>query len=361
VSIFGGDSANDYPNLSAALIVYMVGRVEPIGRFKAAYNRAGQTQFNIASLLGLRLGLPTLGENYTVEEPGGMAEYFFRYADQYGRPPQPEKLTKSATYVAVAGGSAGDTLLRWGGSGNLQICHAYFNARDQLFAKPISPTQPDWLWLYVNGTASATPTIDVTFTDGTTASRAVSGAVSMDRGLYCFPSGPAQCGIEQTPGYDTKEVARYAFRLAGAGPSIIYDLLPDCHPWEVIIAYENGAGGIETLAMRGKAERNYSSTSQAFTRARPQVQRTDEGATQRYQVEGRKQWTLRSSFYSADYIEHLRQLTVGRTWIVDQLHNRFIEVLPNTGTLRLTKDDDDLHALELSFTSATPDRNAHNL
>lgn len=361
VTIFGGSAGTQYPNLSAILILYRVGQVDHIGRFQAAYNRAGMTQFDLSSLLGLRLGLPTLGGSYAVQQPGGFAEYYFRYADQYGNPPQPERLTKSANFVMLAGGSAGDSQLFWGGSGNIQLCHSYFTAANRPIPKPISPNQPDWVWLYVHGTASATPTIEVTFSDGTTASRAVSLSVAMTRGLYCFPSGPKQCSIHLVPGYAEKEVLRYTFTLAGLGPSVVYDMLPCPNPWEVFLAYENGAAGIETVAMRGKADREYSTESKVFRSARAQVGRSDEGAVQRYQVEGGMRWTFRSGYYSADYIEHLRQLGMGRVWLIDQTYNRFIELLPSGGSLRLTKDDDDLHALEASFTVASPDRGAHRL
>lgn len=360
VTIFGGAAAT-FQNLSAALILYRVGQVDPVIRLKAAYDVAGRTQFNLGGILGLRLGLPTLGGAYAVQQPAGFGEYFFRYADQYGRPPSPEKLTKSATFVAVAGGSAGDSLLRWGSSGNLQLCHSYFNGADQFFAKPVSRTQPDFAWIYVHGTASITPWVTVYFKDGTTAERQVALATAATRGLYCFPSGPAQCGIDLVPGFATKEALRYTFEMRGAGPSITYDLLQDCHPWEVFVAYENGAGGIETVVMRGQTERDYSASGERFERARAQVQGANEGAVQRYQVEGRRSWRLRTGYYNADYIEHLRQLVNGRTWIIDTRNNRYIEVLPAGGSVSLTTDDDDLHAMEITFTAASPDRNAHYL
>ena len=87
----------------------------------------------------------------------------------------------------------------------------------------------------------------------------------------------------------------------------------------------------------------------------------DQGAVQRFQVEGRREYTLRTGWISADYAEHLRAVPLGRCWLIDDTQGRFLEVLPAGGTIRLTKDDDDLHAVEFSFTAASPDRGAHNL
>ena len=354
VTVFGAAGADNYPNLSAALLVFRGNDPDPI-RLKAAYNRAGKTFFDLAELFPVRLGLPTLLPAAAgVQQPGGMEEYFFRYADQYGRPVQPETLQKSATFVVVAGGSGGATQLRWGNT-DPQLCHGYFTPSFRPFPKPISPTQPDWVWVYVHGNADISASIVITYDDGTTRTEAVAGA-SVGRGLYCWPSGPEQIGLVDVD--PTKTVRRYVFKV-GTIAAVTYDLLDGCLPWETVIAYENGAGGIETVGMQGKAEREYGSTAQQFRRARPQVRGGDEGAVQRYQVEGLRRWTLRTGYVSANYAEHLAQVMLGRCWIVDRLTSRFLEVIPS-GTLRLTRDDDDLHALQFTFTAASPDRAAHH-
>ena len=360
VSIFNPAAAAGYPNLSCGLSLYKVGEANPILRAKAAYNPEGKTEFNLGNILNVQLGLPDLSPaSYAAEEPGGMQEYFFRYADQYGRPPQPETLTKSATFVAVAGGSNGATLLRWG-SQDPQLCHAYFDDGDVAFAKPVSPTQKDWCWFYVDGSATIRPSIIVIYDDGTAETQFLATSQTFTRGLYCFPSGPSQVSFDTLNFFATKEVRRYIFRVRSDGPRITYDLRQECAPREQVIAYENGAGGIETVSMYGKTEHRYSSSAQRFNRARPQVQGGDKGATQRYQTEGRRQWRLRTGYISEAYARHLRQVLLGRCWLIDPVKG-FVEVLPDGGSLSLTKDDDDLHALELSFTAASPDKAAHNL
>ncbi len=360
VSVFGAANAANYPNLSAALILYKEGEVNPILRLKAAYNPEGETQFNLGSVFNLPLGLPQINPvGYAPEQPGGMQEYYFRYADQYGRPPQPETLAKSDTFVVVSGGSSGATLLRWG-SRDPQLCHAYFGDTDSFFSKPVSPTQKDWMWVYLDSTQSRRPVVTVFYTDGTNESYFLGSSTSYDRGLYCFPSGPAQIDLSQAPSYASKEVSRYVFALQGTSAQITYDMRKECAPWEKVIAYENGAGGIETVSMYGKTEHSYSSSAQTFNRARPQVYGGDQGATQRYKTEGRRQWRLRTGYVSEAYAQHLRQMVLGRCWLIDPVKG-FVEVIPQGGSLRLTKDDDDLHALELSFTAASPDKAAHNL
>ena len=365
VTIFGGNNNDNYPNLTAALLLYVDDNPSPLLRLKGAYDTMASTHFNLGNVLPLELGLPltaSLGSSptYAAHTPEGWAEYYFRYADQYGRPAQPEKLTKSPTYDMVAGGSAGSSLYRWGGSGNLQMCHAYFDEAGQYFAKPVSYEQPDWIYFFVKVATSSTVSVEVFFNDGTSETRTVLASTSFAKGLHCLPSGGRQCGIEQVPNYANKEAVRYVWSLPSIGFNLTYDLLPDCHPWEQVIAYENGAGGIETVAMRGKSEGNYRATKQDFRRARTRVQSVDKGAVGYYNVEGGEERRLRSGYYSEAYITHLRQVLLGRTWLVDQQFKRFIAININ-GTLNLPKDDDDLHALELTFTYATPDRGAHYL
>lgn len=363
VTVFGV-GATARPNLSAMVSVYQVGRVAPLVRLEGTYNPAGFTEINFANLLPVQVGLPNAslmaGGNYGVETPGGFAEFFFRYADQYGSPPQPERLTKSANFAVVAGGSAGGSRRRWGASGNIQLCHAYFNSQDQFFSKPIGRQQPDWVYLYVNSATATTVFVTVTFSDGTMAERQVSASVALAKGLHAFPSGPLQTAIASVTGADTKLAVRYTFELRSLGPSVTYDLLPDFHPWQVVLAYDNGAGGIETVAMRGIAERGYRVEASTFRRAQTRVQGSDEGSIVTYDAEGAFSHRLRSGYYPADYIEHLRALMLGRVWLVDTLARRFVAVQIDGRSLSLTTDDDDLHALEFTITSATPDRGAHN-
>lgn len=365
VTIYGSDAAAQYPNLSAAMSVYRVGVTAPVARLKANYDRAGITDFNLAGLFDVEVGLPdvdTLGTNptYAVEQPAGYAEYFFRYADAYGRPPQPEKLTKSATFAVVAGGSGGASRKRWGSSGNIQLCHAYFNRLNQYFAKPISYDQPDWVYLYLHAGGSTGAEVTVYFDDGTSETRTVAASAALEKGLHAFPSGPRQCGLDQVPGWATKKALRYTFALT-LGPSVSYELEPPCPEWEVVLAYDNGAGGIESVGMRGKTEFGYGSSKQTFRRARTRVQRTDEGELDTYDVEGSSTYRLRSGYLTRDYAMHLRQLLLGRVWLVDQFNRRFIACNVTTSNLDLVTDDDDLHAVELTIQTATPDRQAHNL
>jgi hypothetical protein len=365
VTIFGSDASTEYPNLTAALSLYRVGTVAPIARLQAPYSRAAVTDFNLGDFIDVQVGLPNTNQIgaspvYAVTQPEGFAEYFFRYADKYGRPPQPETLLKSDTYAVVAGGSKGASRYRWGSGGSLQLCHGYFNQLDQFFAKPISYDQPDWCYLYLNTEASCGAAITVYFDDGTTATRTVVAAATLAKGLHAFPAGPRQCGMDQVTGWADKTAMRYTFALT-LGPSISYELEPVCPEWEKILAYDNGAGGIETVGFRGKTEYSYGSNKSTFRRARTRVQSGDDGEVTNYNAEGREEYRLRSGYYSQDYILHLRQLLVGRVWLVDQFARKFVPVNVTTSNLDLITDDDDLHALEITIQAATPDRNAHNL
>ena len=375
--------ADQYPNLAATLHLYKVGEEEAIVKLRASYNATRSAAFNLADTLGLEISLPDTSrlrsyvpelDGYAPQSPEGSAQYYFRYADLYGRPVRAERLRSSAIFSAVAGGSAGDAPMRWMKDRTYQMCHAYLTNTDQQFVKPISPEQPDWLYLYVGDVGEAyndktlTPYVDIVYADGTSETMQVPGSTATpapDRSYWCFPSGPYQAGLQNAPSWTTKTAVRYTFRVeatyTGTVAAIAYKLLPDCHPWEVFLAYTNGAGGIETIAMRGKSERSYQATRQRFRRARTQVQSAARGEFLTYDEEGQQQIRLRSGWLPKEYAEHLKQLMLADVWIVDVQRTQFVSVLVNDSSLTLTQDDDDLHAIELTVTTATPDRNAHRL
>ena len=390
---------NDYPNLSALVHVYVGSEAAPLVRLRASYGRDRKAHFNLAGLFGLSLGLPDTERlraivpgqyEYQRQTPEGKINYLLRFADEYGRPPRAERLQATPTYTAVAGGSAGDSPRRWGASGASQLCHAYLTRGDQQFYKPIHPEQPDWLYFYAADRillASQTrPYIVVYYTDGTSEELPVPTSITEElvgRTLYCYPSGPLQAGINQAPSYYTKVAHSYAFQLRTSGhlvrTALYYRLLEhEYNEWTVFLAYTNGCGGIETVAMRGKQEGRYDVKRDEFRRARQRAERpnpgrflttannlrpvdVEYGEIASYGEEGLASWRLRSGYYPREYVDHLRQLMLGRVWIVDVARKVFVAVNVQQDSLRLTEDDEDLHALELTVSMATPDRNAHRL
>lgn len=368
ITVFGAEGDPEYPNHLAVLSVYKVGEDAPVARLKSGFDADGRTEVNFAGLLDEPLGVPpgfTLGslQTYAAFRPVGTVEYFFRYADSYGRPPQPETLAKSGTFVVVPGGSEGRSPLRWGTVGNYQLCHAYLKEDDSYFAKPISLNQPDWCYFFSNGAGSVTPFITVFYQDGTNERFQVPGSSTQGTGLglWAFPCGPIQIGIEQAPSWSTKNAVRYRFELEGSDMVINYQILPDCHPWETFLAYENGAGGIESVVFRGKSVEGYAAQGQGFRRATTRLQTAERGAVASYNNEGRRVLRLRSGYLDRDYINHLRQILIGRVWLCDTNRRQMVAVTVTNSNLSLTEDDNDLHSVEITVETATPDRNAHRL
>jgi hypothetical protein len=366
LTVFGAEGDPEYPNHVAMVSVYRVGQDAPVARLRAGFDAAGVTEIDFAGLLDEPLGMPpgwSLGnlQTYQAWQPVGMVEYFFRYADAYGRPPQPETLAKSGTFAVVSGGSEGRSVYRWGTVGNFQLCHAYLRQDDTYFAKPVTLNQPDWCYFYSDGSGSVTPWVTVFYQDGTTEEYQVSGSQGTGRGLYAFPCGPVHVSLDTAPSWGTKTAVRYRFELRGSDMVINYQLLPDCQPWEVFLAFENGAGGIESVAFTGKHEEGYRGGGQSFRRARTRVQTSAEGAASTYNAEGQRAMRLRSGYLERDYVHHLRQLLVGRVWLCDMTRRQFVAVNVTDSNLTLSEDDNDLHAVEVSIITATPDLNAHRL
>ena len=369
VTVFASDVENSYPNLSAAVSLYRVGSASPL-RLRPTYGADRRAEVDMAHVLPLRLGVPpqqyvVASGAYGAFQPEGWGEYYLRYADQYGRPPQAEVLQKSDTFAVVAGSSGGRSLYRWGIRGGIQLCHAYINDRTEHFAKPVTYEQPDWVYIYSDAGGSVTPFVTVLYSDGSNDRFQVpgGGAQSLSRGLYAWPSGPSQLQLDTAPGWATKTPVRYVFELAGSTVRVSYELVRECYPWEMYLAYENGCGGIESVTMRGKPVRSFTATKEGFRRAgaRTQVQSRHFAEQGQINAEGVLEHRLRSGYVSRDYARHLAQLMVGRVWIVDTVHRRFVPVTAAPGTLKLTEADDDLHAIEITVREAKPGGSAHHL
>jgi len=134
-----------------------------------------------------------------------------------------------------------------------------------------------------------------------------------------------------------------------------------CNPWEVVLAFWNGVGGLETVLFSGKSNYNYEVSRETFQRIRTRNYTADLGELISYDVQGLQRWELNTAYLPRDYVEHLRQLLVGETWLVDRTNLRFLRVQVTDSSLRSSPDDADLYSLELSIRLSTTDESYHRL
>ena len=373
----------DYLNLFGKVHVYEADGIKPLVKLRAAYAADRKAWFNMAGIFQKELGLPTEtsllsifpGSNfeYEVHEPEGVTEYYLWHADSYGNPPTTERLEKEGPFYTVPGGSSGISRGFWG-IGGYQLCHAYFAERSfSQFVKPITASQPDWMYLYISDHEDGTtiiPRLVITYSDGTIDSLDVPTSeafVPEEKKLYCFPSGPKQIYLEGAPNWATKTATRYEFQIVRSDDVVMaklgYKLMTDCQDWRIFyLAYENGAGGIESVAMRGKTTESYNVDRSTFRRAKTRERSLDRGEFTYFDTEAFRQYELPTGWYPKIYVEHLRQLLVAeRVWLLDNISAKYLAVNVTTSQADLTTAGEDLHAMSIRIQLANPDINSHIL
>ena len=140
----------------------------------APYNSDGLARLNIGPAfavlephLPLESSIPAVALPTTQpygEASSAYTQYYLRYADKGGIPAIAQGLVKSATYTAVHGGSSAD-------SAHLisnPLRHAYTRRDGVAFQKPITDTQPDYLyWVAPSGITQVHMVVTITWSDGT--------------------------------------------------------------------------------------------------------------------------------------------------------------------------------------------------
>ena len=366
-------------NLSGILKVFKAVDAEEnteIITLNGAYDQDGDLPFNLADVFDLKPGLPsTASIDYNASYPYGAAtdayiKYYLRYADKYGIPAAAEGLLKSSEFYAIYGGSPGDSdETLFGFTLGQYVLHSY-RTSGTTYRKPVSPYQPDWVYVFTKNDLTDYKVKAVAYyDDGTQADVAVSTTpFDLDQyKVYWFPSGPLQLGLTSevaTP--SDKELVAYDWILIKddesslVNPTVQYSVDCDCHPWNLYLLFSNGLGGCESINLRGKASLNYQANRDNLQVLRGQSFTDQEGEFSHFNQSGQQVWKCNTGYYEKEYIEHLRQLLLAEAWIIDRAKDKFIRVNIDTNSFRLREDDQDLFFLEFEMSMASTDRSYHD-
>lgn len=373
VTIDPGSDPYNEENLRGVLQIltedFASSEVTSLIKLEGAYNiYDSRTAYNLRNLMPVEPHLPDTDQigaagsftyNFTVAQQAYKV-YYLRYADKYGDPIASEGLQKyPAAFYALAGGSPGYSHRIFGTATGGYVCRTYPDS----FRKPVAWDQPDWVYWFPDQTyLSQSVSYVAYYKDGTSDVRSValSGGPLTVPGfqLYYLPCGPAQLGITDT------DIWAYDFRVGQSFSSsynlvIRYILEPDCHPWQKVIAFFNGLGGIETVAMRGKGLENYETAKDTFVQARWNDFTTDEGTLQHFNQQGHTVYEFNTGWISQEYAGYLRQLLLGPIWLVDQDNQRFLRLLANTDSINVQEDDTDEDLSNLTFVARVAVEDSH--
>lgn len=382
------ESTGEYPsteeNLRAKLQLFDATSTDglPLANLAAVYSSRNPYEaiFNLRNLAPVKPYLPVSSSlaptvegvnNYTVEVAiTAFRELYLRYADKYGTPPFAESLYKSDSFFVLYGGSPGNSRRLFGSTLGLWLCHSYYGSDEMSYEKPVAPDQPDYIFLF-----SGSSTFDIGFqvkliySDGSNESFVVpsSSPLAMAANtLYCLPSGPEQVVISSAPSYATKTPVAYEFQITDSSyiaviKRVKYQLISGCLPWQLILAYSNGLGAIETVALHGKTTYGYDAIRELFERVKTRGYQVSDGTTVAYDEQGIQIYEASTAPLPRNYIRHLRQLLLADTWLIDQRGLRFQRIQIITTSMREDKDDQDLYSLSISFRLSATDESYHQL
>lgn len=314
---------------------------------------------------------PSAGAGHYGEAPTAWAKFFLRYADKYGNPATARLMAKSANSYAIHGAVAGDGQV----SSNISLRHNYRGRDLQPFRKPVVCDQPDWVFLWtgdIDPDTSFFLSVEVLFDDGTTQTVAVTESntysIQPNR-LYWIVSGFKQLGLDTItlpPG--ATAIVQYDWRMyppdLGDNPMfgpIRYLVVPkNDHDW--FLAYDNGVGGVETVALRGPRTARYEVSGETYERPRVPDWTPEVGDVFDLAKRGKKSWEVNTGCYDRHdpYLEHLLQVPLADAWLMDMDGQRYLRVRVEGREMVFDKTDDTLVSLTLTVRASWKDA-AYNI
>lgn len=288
--------------------------------------------------------------------------YYLRYADRHGTPPQSEIRHKSPDLTALAGGTTSGTRTAFfQANAALLALHNWKTPNDEPFVKPITKTQPDWLFFTaIADEPNLTWTVRIHYAAGYRDDFTTNAAFSCAAGeVKCLPIGFTQLGLQNyviPQAFDTSFVSGYeiSIRRPNEVPLLTatytLEILP--HPWNLYLVFDNGLGGIESVRLKGKKQINYASDMSNIEKSDGSLSVAFATVIETYDVS--------TGWYEYAYLQSLRQLLLGNAWVFDPKINELVAIIPEKQSFEFIEDDNDLHALQFKFRIAKTQTRANN-
>lgn len=364
-------------NLSCRLEVWVdtSSGEEMVGRLKAPYSTIDKrVTFEISGLLHDRTPvLPSAASiglsgstPYYGEAEGVTAVFRLRHADQYGSPVVAETLTVEGDYLAIRGGLPADAIqdINWAGAAIGLHSYLYLRNSAYVFLKPVSRTQPDWIYFVALHTGDYRQVITIRYDDGTYEDF---NSVLMDclaDTCYWVQSGYAQVDVDDYAD-PAKTVVGYnvsIIRVTGMSNAFtaFYVLDDECPTWERYLLMHNGFGGYESVRMKGVTLYSQEVKRTSFERTRWTDFSIQLGDRDDLRVLGSAVFNTHTGHYPAYYVEHLRQLIHAQLWLIDlELRElaeyRFKRILCETNSVEIRSDIPAAYGFAITYRHAWDD------
>lgn len=277
-------------------------------------------------------------------------KYYMRVAEKTGS--LATDLLKTDEYLAILGGKGLYSDYQDTG----RIRHNY----PATVKKPVTCEQPDYVYILPTGTGGINVWVvcKIYWNSGAVTTYAPFGTTTVpmeDDMIYWFPSGYMQMKLNTlTPPVTDDYILAYDWMLYplddGLNPFAVVQYAIDyMSGWDLYLLYENGVGGMETVALRGKGTfseqiraDNYKSASGLYSLYGQSAQGNIAKGTG-----WKPEW----------YNKHIRQILLGKCWIADTVLRRFLPVIVEPAETEWGKDDETLFGFEVKIRMAWEDPN----
>jgi len=283
---------------------------------------------------------------------------YIKYADSYGTPSTPDTLSTSGDYYVIYGYSKSQIPNIPFLAGGTEL-HAYIDKNGDTFAKPVTKSTPDWVYVLAmqsNPAVRFQLDVTVTYTDGTTEDFTIDTyTMDTDQSVHWFATGYTQLGLEALA---ASEIYSYQVKIREQGEvsamATVNYILDAETPWERYVIYDNGLGGVETVCMKGKAMADMvaerSDIKKTWKDFDYEVAQMDNIA-----VRGHEELDLSSGWYDEVYIRHLSQLLLAKLWLFDSELGFTRQIILSNDIKNILQDDVVLHTLEIRIRDAWDD------
>jgi hypothetical protein len=332
---------------------------------------------------GLKTVLPSFEANIQAANAHRVL-YQIRFADKYGNPAQSEALRlDNQQFVAVIGGSRGDSLNTWSHGEWGIICHnrpvdmVVAKAQPQyvffLFKKKMRDPQSiidEWLLPIVR--------VRVKLNNGTTLTCYPLGVQNMEyeiHDLKYFTTGYNQLNLDAhlvENSIDPKlHVTQYTVQLVipplNVGEvdrvffSATYHVEQRCNDTELFLLCENNLGGLETVRVAAL----YIQETQAERQTVERVRWTDWtpalGDFDDFESRTTTVYKCQTPFSSMAELKRLKQLLVGKIWLADVKNKRWIRVIADSKNLEMPRNRATFGAMQFNFKVASVNLSENDL
>lgn len=280
--------------------------------------------------------------------------YMLKFADAYGTPPQPEKLS---AYVATLYALYGDADIVFEETDPITLLHDY-----PLITKVVTHEQPDYAFCFIRDALEGVfVRVQLNLSDGTTQLyyplMPPAGYDLEAKKVYAFRCGFKQLQLDELTFANGVRIVAYDWQLIQPSATISlkiskkFKLDEGYASDDIYILTDNRCGGMETLILRGSIREKNNVTQESVDTVAWVNDTPREGDMDTTDSDMRTTYEITTNLLPTKVARYYSELLRGKIWMVDRVNHEFIRAIPNTKEIEINPRSG-YNALKFSFTLA---------